>query len=261
MKEATAAKRIFLFFLTRVIKTYSAVCRLSEEGYGQDAAPLLRNLLEMLISAKYILSNPSEADQKAVRFVEYKWVILKRYLSELEREFQATSADDLQTDRGKIDEKFEEFKKKYRIVSDRALVTWSGKTTKDMARAVHKNLLQEYEQAFRVDSRFYHPSIIGDREYLDYRDGALKFTFLPSANGVVICLRRAINYLMDFLLLFNILFDIKGARRIESFRSKLTEVFKMEKYKNPLSFEKTLPSPTKDEAGKILVQFDCPGLS
>ncbi|MDD5669935.1 MAG: DUF5677 domain-containing protein, partial [Candidatus Omnitrophica bacterium] len=87
-------KRIFLFFLTRIIKTYSAIFCLCRQGYGQDTSPLLRSSLETLISAKYILYDLKSADKNAVRFVEYKWVIFRRHLSESERDPAAKESDD-----------------------------------------------------------------------------------------------------------------------------------------------------------------------
>lgn len=251
-------KRIFLFFLARVIKTYSVICMLCREGFGQDTSPLLRNLLETLVSAKYITCKPDRADQNAVRFVEYKWVILKRYLSELEKEFSPELSGDEFSDRDLILSQFEEYKKNYGITSDRALLTWSGKSIRDMARQADKNLLKEYELAFRIDSRFSHPSIIGDKEYVDFKEEALVLSFLPSPNGVVLSLKRAMTYLTDFWAIFNALFELNGDDRIKGVRSKSAAVFKMEKYKGILALEKTMPNLDKERADKMHIRFDVP---
>ena len=256
--EIPPHKRIFLFFMTRVIKTFSAICDLCMEGYGQDAAPLLRSLLEILISVNYILYKPEEADEKAARFVEYKRVIFKRHLSELEREGRTESAEDILSRQQLVAEKFREYKQKYRITSDRTLLTWSGKSTRDMAKLAEHLLLEEYESAFRLDSRFSHPSIIGDKEYLDYKDNALVFSYLPSTTGVVLNLKRAVKYLTDFLSLFDSLFSLNGAERLRDFRSQGDQVFQMEKYRKALLQEKSLPSLNKDKAGNIRVQFNLP---
>ncbi|MCK5492780.1 MAG: hypothetical protein KAJ14_06700, partial [Candidatus Omnitrophica bacterium] len=158
-------KRIYLFFLTRAIKTYRAIINLCVEGYGQDVSTLLRSLLDNLISAKYILSDIELADEKAIRFVEFKWVIFRRYIVNKSKENLDINSE---VQNNLIYEKYEGFKKKYNITSNRGLLTWSGQAVIDMARLVDKNLLDEYQSIFRSCSRFSHPSIVGDNEYLNY---------------------------------------------------------------------------------------------
>lgn len=251
-----AHKRIFLFFMTRIIKTFSAVLALCKEGYGQDASPLLRTLLEILISIRYIVCNPEEADQKAVRFVDYKWVIFRKHLLESKIAPAGDSAEDLLSHSAMITEKFQAFKKKYNVTSDKALVTWSGKSTRDMAKLADKKLLKEYESAFRLDSRFSHPSIIGDKEYLDYQGSDLVFSFQPSDSGIAGSLKRAMGYLTLALTLFDSLFDLNGTSRLGCFRSRTEEIFKMEKYRKALFVEKSSPSLNKGNAANISVQFN-----
>ncbi|MDD5669217.1 MAG: DUF5677 domain-containing protein, partial [Candidatus Omnitrophica bacterium] len=247
---------IFLFFLTRIIKTYSAIFCLCRQGYGQDTSPLLRSSLGTLISAKYILYDLKSADKNAVRFVEYKWVIFKRHLSESERDPAAKESDDFVENRDQILAKFEEFKKKYKIESDRALITWSGKSVKDMAKKIDRKLLDEYDSAFRLYSRFSHPSIIGDREYLNFENDILKLSSLPSFIGIVPNLKRAVNYLCDFLFIFDDLFSLGRKQKINDLVSKSASIFNSEKFKNELPFEKSSLNLTKENLDKILVQFD-----
>lgn len=256
LTEIPPHKRIFLFFLARIIKTYSALYTLCREGYGQDACLLLRSLLEILISAKYIMIRPAEADREAVRFVEYKWVILNRCLAESERDFHDPAAADSSSNRTMIAAKFQEYKQKYKITSDRALLTWSGKATKDMAKLADKKLLKEYESAFRIDSRFSHPSIIGDKEYVDPQEDVLVLSFSPSTSGVVLSLKRAVTYLADFLSIFNVLFGLNGDASLNQLQSGITEIFRMEKYRNALVFEKSSPALDKETVDKMSVRFN-----
>ena len=79
-----------------------------------------------------------------------------------------------------IHAKVEEFKEKYKITSDRALISWSGMSLKDIAKKVDRKLLECYETTFRLCSRFSHPSILGDNEYLIQKDKSLAFSPLPS---------------------------------------------------------------------------------
>ncbi|MFA5261335.1 MAG: DUF5677 domain-containing protein [Candidatus Omnitrophota bacterium] len=202
-------KRIFLFIMTRAIKTFAAIEVLCRRGYGQDVSALIRSLLENLITIQYIIYDPQNADEKARRFVEYKWVIFKRSIAEEELSLRRAS--------GKIKQEFSEkkemvlmhvndFKKKYRVTSDRALVTWSGKTVKDMARIVNRELHQEYESMFRQCSRFSHPTILGDKEYIIQGHKTLTFAPGPSSLGVELNYLVAIKYFIQYLELVNGLF-------------------------------------------------------
>jgi hypothetical protein len=251
-----AHKRIFLFFLTKVIKTYSSIYILCRQGYGQDACCLLRSLLETLISVKYILHDLNSADGKAVRFVEYKWVIFKRQISELEKKITLQSREEFLSQKAMINEKFNEYKCKNAIVSDRALLTWSGKSVKDMAKLVDKRLVDEYESAFRRYSRFSHPSIIGDKEYLNFEDDVLRLSPLPNSIEIITNLKKAITYSVDFLQIFKGLFNLNYAQNLVDLQQKIAEVFRMEKYAKDISLDKSVVKLNKESIDKTLVQFD-----
>jgi len=227
LKSLMPHQRIFLFFLTRAIKTFSAIRLLCQKGYGQDIATLLRGLLENLISVKYILSDPQSADQKAARFVEYKWIIFKRYLpEEKEDPRQITDAlrQELITKKTLIIDKIKEFKEKYKITSDRALITWSGRSVRDMARMINREWLEEYDSTFRLSSRFSHPSIIGDQEYMNHQDHNLIFYPFPSMIGVLHNLQIAIKYLFEYLLIMDSFFDLKRQDKLRLLRQEINTV-------------------------------------
>jgi hypothetical protein len=248
-------KRLFLFFLTRALKTYSAVQALCREGYGQDVYVLLRNMLEMLISMKYILVDERKAAEKAVRFVEYKWVIFKRSLPDEGTLGASPSGSDEQSKRARIMERFEEFKKKYRIGSDRGLLTWSGRSVRDMAKTADPDLLKEYDRAFRQYSKFSHPGIIGDREYVNLEAAMLHFSPLPAGGGsLVFSLKSAVTYVVLVVRMFNDLFRLGYDKQLDEFSARSEEVFKMEKYAEDVSpGDKTFDKERREE---ITVFFD-----
>ncbi len=225
--DLPAHKRIFLFILTRAIKTFTAIEVLCLQGFGQDVAALIRSLLENLITAQYIIFDEKTADHMAKRFVEYKWVIFKRSLAEEERGLRR-SADEEKVEFNEKKELIlkhvEEFKKRYDIKSDRALITWSGKTVKDMARQVSKELYDEYESTFRRCSRFSHPTILGDKEYIVQDQRSLTFSPRPSAVGVDMNYQAGIRYFMAYLDLVNNLFKLQFAEDLSALRKKFQDV-------------------------------------
>lgn len=249
-------KRIVLFFLTRAIKSYEAIYLLCREGYGQDCCPSLRSLLDSLISVKYILVDLESADKKAARFVEYKWVIFKRYLKEYENQENNSSNSQFFSKKQLILEKFNQFKEKHKITSDRALLTWSGKSVRDMAKFVDSGLLKEYESAFRLYSRFSHPSIVGDKEYINYKDNVLSLSSLPSSVGVFLNLKNAIKYLISYLSVFNQLFDLHFEDTLTKLEKRRNDLFKLEKYNKDHLSEESFMNINKEDTGKILFQFE-----
>lgn len=222
-------QRIFLFILTRAMKSYAAIVRLCRQGYGQDVAMLLRSLLDNLITVKYILHDRSGADDLTKRFVAYKWIIFKRSLEEEERKILKSASE---ADRKAFLEKkdlilksVEDFKKSYQIISDRALLTWSGKTVRDMAQKVSLELMEEYDETFRLCSRFSHPSILGDQEYVIQDDQRLVFSAQPSGVGIVPNLKKTIRYMIDLLLIVDELFEFDQKESLSSLLMDLDQVF------------------------------------
>ncbi len=261
LKDIPPHKRIFLFFLTRTIKTYSAIQTLSREGYGQDTATLIRGLLESLISVRYILADPKIASQRAVRFVEYKWVIFRRYLPD-EKEDVKKITDSLRQEliakKSLILEKIQEFKNKYKITSDRALITWSGRSLRDMAKMVDRILVEEYDSTFRLSSRFSHPSIIGDSEYLNQQDGYLIFYPSPSNIGIADNLKAATHYMLEFIAIFDNLFNLQQTEHIARRRQKAADQFKEEDKIIPKSSHDPSGDSPKSNADGIIIRFHDP---
>lgn len=224
-------QRVFLFILTRSLKTYASIVLLCRNGYGQDASALLRSLLENIVTVEFILYDKKKADDLAKRFVAYKWVIMKRHLAEQEQQLATMSAAQMkeyQQKRAMILAKVEEFKKNFRVISDRALVTWSGKTVRDMARQVDKQLLAEYDTTFRLCSRFSHPSILGDQEYMVQDGKQLVFSPLPSDIGLVLNLHNAVKYALRLARVINDLFGFAAMERIKMLEQQVQQIFQGE---------------------------------
>lgn len=231
--DLPANQRIFLFIVTRSLKTYFSIVELCKRGFGQDVATLLRSLLENLVTARYITHDQKTADEKAARFVAYKWVIFKRHLPDQERKVRNGTPEEKNEfldKKSRVLKKVDEFKQRFNVLSDRALVSWSGKTTRDMAKKVDKKLLREYENTFRICSRFSHPTILGDNEYLIQNDQKLIFSPLPSDIGIIPNLSNATKYTLMFLKMIDSLFDFQQAHLIHRLENSLQSLLKSEKY-------------------------------
>jgi len=239
-------KRISLFFLTRALKTYSAIIILCQKGYTQDVSALIRSLLENLISLKYILRDAHSADQKTARFVDYKWVILKRYVSGTEANIEEDT----------IAQHVDVFKQKYSISSDKALVTWSGKSIRDMARSVDKDFLEEYDSTFRLCSRFSHPSIIGDKDFFTFENMTMTFSAAPSPSGNSTLITKAILYLLDFLRILDALFELSYTSNLDGIYKEVQAAFAKNAAAEAKNAKKNTGIVEKNAQKKIIVQFD-----
>lgn len=253
--DLSASRRIFLFILTRSLKTYASILVLCRQGYGQDAAVLLRGFLENLITAEYILHNPAQADDLAARFVAYKWIVFKRSLSEQERALQKSSPQKqaaFADYKALVLKRVDEFKRRFRISSDRALVTWSGKTVRDMARHVSPQLAAEYDRTFRVCSRFSHPTILGDHEYMIRDSNDLVFSTTPSLIGVEINLRFAVQYLLGFAGLIGAELCVKDAGGLSGLKEELSSL-----KGSDVSFDGHSPSSSSSESSGAIPLREC----
>jgi|GEM_PF-2016593 len=229
--DLPAHKRIFLFILTRAIKTFAAIEVLCRNGYGQDVAALVRSLMESLITAQYIVHKPEMADDLARRFVEYKWILFRRSLAEEElavREAQETKRIEFMEKKNLVLRHVDEFRKKYNVISDKGLLTWSGKTLKDMARDVSKELMREYESTFRQCSRFSHPTILGDSEYIIQDDKTLTFSPAPATVGIEINYRSALHFYVELLTMVERLFSLNRSDKISELRTQFKKILSRE---------------------------------
>jgi hypothetical protein len=253
--DLPAYKRIFLFILTRACKTFDAIIILCKNGFGQDAAILLRGLFESYVTAKYIVSHPQPvANQLAARFVDYKWIILKKHLYETGKKNQRSTAPEDEEYRKQVLERVDDFKKKYGIMSDRGLLSWSGKTLRDMAGKIGPELLNEYETIFRICSRFSHPGILGDNEYLVTDQKHLIFSPLPSQIGVRDNLLHASYLMVGLLRLTDILFGFKDEKSINAIESK---VINFRSQKSSVTHPaKSKSSPNSVSIRDSIIQFE-----
>ena len=68
-KKLSPAQAMVIFALGKAYKTHRALLILCQDGYGEDAAILLRSLFELALDARYIARDPS--GQAALRWIDY----------------------------------------------------------------------------------------------------------------------------------------------------------------------------------------------
>lgn len=227
-------KKSSLYFFVAAFKSFSAIHILCREGYGQDSSVVLRSLMENLISLKYILiGDRKNRNERAERFVEYRWVELKRLIDYWENHaFNDALKEKVMSKKEEVYETAAAFKKRYKA---KDLSTWAGISIRKMAEEVY--MLEEYLLAYRLCCSFSHPSFIGLLERTDRVGDDVMFSSNPSFRGIIEDMKSAISFMMQFLILFDKIFDLKMTSEIKAFEEKTLRIFEMEKYKQGLELE------------------------
>ena len=124
-----------------------------------------------------------------------------------------------------------------------------------MAKFIDKKLLEEYETTFRLCSRFSHPSILGDQEYIVQDDHCLIFSPLPSPIGIVPNLKNAIKYMIEFLDLIDEIYALEFKQSLTELKLRFEIISNMEKYQKDLSSPER-PSSNPSSIKESIIVFD-----
>lgn len=71
-------RAIVLMLFAKGLKSYNAILRLCEGGYGEDAAIVLRALFQTAVTARYLTQR--DFRQRYARYEAYQWILKKRVL-------------------------------------------------------------------------------------------------------------------------------------------------------------------------------------
>lgn len=155
------------FLLRKSFKSYCALQELLFLGYVQDAAVILRSILENLISTLYI--NKRDEESRARLFMEYGWVVKKQQIDKIEKLLMKGAShssvkNNLQRslpDKSKILPEYNRVKNNYPNE-----YKWAGISLAQMAEEVGLGL--DYELEYWYYSLLTHPSADSSREYAIY---------------------------------------------------------------------------------------------
>lgn len=227
-------KTIYLFFITNAMRQYPSIHILCVYGYAYCASPILRSLWENLVSIKYILLSDdgqldeTEANLKAKRFEEYRWVNMSKMLRYWKND-DGVQRKDLQeaivSRNDEIIAKVNEFMKIYKT---KHLNSWSGLSIEEMAKKL--NMLGDYNLVYRMCCNLSHPSSLGLQLGVEKNPQTTIFSTKPSNDQVKSVLMIAIQYFHEFLVLHDHLFSLKMFNELTAFQKKARVVFESNKY-------------------------------
>lgn len=189
------------FSLGKAYKTHEAIIILCSEGYGEDAAILVRSLFELLITLLYILKDTT--DERANRYYAYDWVLRKKMfdytktkpeiVKEMEDRVAKPKAGDTSID--EVLKMANEVQQKYKYNNRTG---WSDKSIFDMASEVGR--LDNYKTVYALQSQIAHSAVRVMNDYVK-----------DSGSGLNIMVGPGLNWIEnDLVALFDFYYSIVG---------------------------------------------------
>ena len=173
---------------------------LCSEGYGEDAAILVRSLFELLITLLYILKDTT--DERVNRYYAYDWILRKKMFDyaktkpDIAKEMQNRA-----TNPKTGDTNIEEVMNQAKIVQEKYKYNnkgWSDKSIYDMASEVGR--LDNYKTVYALQSQIAHTAVRVMNDYVK-----------DSGNGLNIMVGPGLNWIEnDLVALFDFYYSIVG---------------------------------------------------
>jgi len=220
----SAFQQVVCFLFGKACKSYHAIHLLCKGSFGQDAAILVRSLLEILINLFYIAEEESE--QRAENFIRY-WIIMEKHrlekckkrglLNSIQEENQIIQKYEEEIDRRKKGGIKEKRGKEYK---------WSGKSIAQMAREV--GLDYHHDVIYWRLSQIAHPNIKGSEYFVSDQGNDLKIDCGPGKTHIEESFTTAFDFFSQISLKFNeiLLGDTKIKKQLESLRKDFEKIAK-----------------------------------
>lgn len=161
------------FCLGKAYKTHGSVLLLCRQGYGQDAAILVRSLIDLLITLLYILNDPS--NERISRYFSYDWILCKKmfeYAKTKPHLLKALEVNDVNPLPDKLTTK--EIEEHARLAQEKYHYgrDWSIHNMRDMAKEVGEEDL--YLTMYKLQSQLIHTAPRTMNEYIKKEDEGYK---------------------------------------------------------------------------------------
>ena len=172
------------FSLGKAYKTHDAIMILCAEGYGEDAAILVRSMFELLITLLYILKDPT--DERVYRYYSYDWVLRKKMFDYAKTKPDLVKEMEDRVANPKVgDTNVEEVMKTAIEVQDKYKYTrsgWSDKTIYDMAVEVGR--VDNYKTIYALQSQIAHTAVRVMNDYVKESGSGLNIMVGPGLNWI-----------------------------------------------------------------------------
>lgn len=218
------SERVLAVLFTKNFKTYHAIRVLCQVGFDQDAAHLIRGLLDTLIDIYYITDR--EQDERAQRYIDYSAIYKKKLFDAIERAENSGTfrvQKDGNTSPNKIETHYGQIMKKYKLSVKSAKHNWPGITKRKMAQET--GLIHDYDLDYKYWSNYIHSSAMVTGSYFIPDNDRKVFTLTLESSDRVrsSVLNSSYKYFFMTLERFNKHFQL-GQEELEKARVHLPKV-------------------------------------
>lgn len=210
-------KELFVAFaLGKAYKTHQAVLNLCIQGYGQDAAILVRSLLDLAIITPYILNDPT--DGRVNRYLEHGWIKKEQMFNHATKEnpslamaFEERAKNPKPNDLTKetVIEQAKLAQDTYQF--DR--YDWSDKTIAKMAQEVGKG--KAYQTVYKLMSDISHSSVNAMSEYMKVDETGVTVDISPGTIWVEECLVSAFDCFYSVIGAYDKLLELGLVKQLD----------------------------------------------
>ncbi len=156
------------FVMGKSFKTYEAIGLLCRSGYGEDAFMLARTLLELMVTAVYVLQD--ETEDTLMRYMSYDWVTRKKMYDYIITKDEllmglnkAIKSDNKEGALAEIEEEYKKVMEKYKYTNG-----WSDKGIKGMSETIGRSDL--YNTVYSLQCTIGHTNARSMNEYMSHTE-------------------------------------------------------------------------------------------
>lgn len=218
------SEEVLAVLFTKNFKTYHAIRVLCQVGFDQDAAHLIRGLLDTLIDIYYITDR--EQGERAQRYIDYSAIYKKKLFDAIRRAKNSGKFREQingNTSTNKIETDYEKIMKKYKLSVKSVKYNWAGITKRKMAEET--GLIHDYDLDYKYWSNYIHSSAMVTGSYFipDNDRKVLTLTLESSDRLRSSVLNSSYRYFFMTLERFNKYFQL-GQEELEKARVHLHKV-------------------------------------
>jgi hypothetical protein len=182
-----------LYFFSKALKTYQAICCLWTTGFEQDASVLSRTVFEIVLQCEWLRVNPME---HAVRFQEHAATLHYAAYLRIDKIAQSGRMPDVVAMRDRLQAapafatwqaQHNAFATKYGYGPNKVPHNWWGDTLHDVVKALHDAgvntdyLAEEYYYAYTIESTLVHSSAMCYLDYVERDNEGLQLHYHPES--------------------------------------------------------------------------------
>jgi len=218
-----------VFFFTKSIKTNSAIWHLCADGYGEDAAVLVRSLFNLVVNFYYILAQDSE--NRAKQYIEYYKITRLQIHNIIKKWPNKFSSANISVEKEQeIETEADEAIKEYKFDTKKP---WSGKSILQMCKDIdsqnptkNRSFEQNYDILYNYLSDFEHSNVMASGSYLNEDNNGWIANVNPSGELIQENLATSAGFLLVIAEKFYKIFDLKYEKDLQDFLERLEKLGK-----------------------------------